>query len=622
MRKLGKAFILGASCCCLLTGCNNGSGGGNASSDNSASSQNEVKDYYTMTFDLNYEGSTAKSIQVKAGTRASKYKATRSGYTLDNWYNTKDCNSGDTFDFLTYINKDTTVYAKWVKNVGKVNVTFDANYEGGFVTTVAVDEGSKISASSIPDCPKLGYQYEGWYKDAACTQEWDFANDAVTSAITLYANYKLDTSVERDNNGSIAFEDVVVNLFAGGTLVDTAPVLIKLIDSFNEEYEGKIKVQRVDTIADSTQSYYSLRCQQIPGANADITTNYYSAQDVYEFAGIPWSKGDWYEDASRDSYVNGQLYSVPLVAGVPYIAYNKEMMAKYNPDGASLDSYASFSALLKKVYEGESGANSSFRTFVTGTNWPFKECASYASFIQNGADYYVYENGSYVNKWVDDEGNVSQNAVNALTNIYNAFGDGGELHGGTTEDSYADNLGIGEVASGAAFMDLINVPKSSETVLSNSSKVGYLPLSGVFASSDSPQKDQIPVHTIGFQFYKAKNVDLTQLAAAAVFADYVSRNSYSYAEIGWYPLRKEVVSSAAFANSTNKYVKLLKSIGDPEDFRTLDGFYNGKYIFNTIAAEQYIADSGILSKEASEVDSDYIKGEVESLASTIASALA
>ena len=446
----------------------------------------------------------------------------------------------------------------------------------------------------------------------------------VTSAITLYAGYKLDSSVERDNSGNIVFNDVQVNLFAGGTLVDTASILRKRIESFNAEYKGKIQVNVVDTITDSTQSYYSLRCQQIPGANGDITTNYYSAEDVYEFAGIPWSKDDWYEQASRDSYVNGLLYSVPLVAGVPYIVYNKELMAKYNPESASLDSYASFSALLKKVYEGEKGENSSFRTFVTGTNWPFKECSSYASFVQNDADYYVYENGSYVNKWVDADGNVSENAVNALRNIYNAFGDGGELHGGRTEDSYADNLGIGEVVSGSAFMDLINIPKSTETVLSgdNASKLGYMPLSGVFASSSSSQKDQIPVHTIGFQFYKAKNVSLTSLAAAAVFADYVSRNSYSYAESGWYPLRKEIVASSAFVNSKNKYVKVLKGIGNPENFRTMDGFYNGKYIFNPLAAEQYIADSGILSKEEGEVDDAYIKGEVESLANAINSALA
>lgn len=612
MKKLISAIIaliMGVTCCFALVGCNNKPNG------------DEQKDYYTITYDLNYEGSTAKTMQIKAGTRATKYKATRSGYTLDNWYNTKECKTGDTFDFLQYINKDTTVYAKWTKNAGMVSVTFDANYEGGNVATISVEEGTTIPASDIPDCGKLGMQYKGWYKDPECTQEWNIETDVVTSAITLYAAYEEDASVERDSEGNIVFKDVVVNLFTGGNVMDTTGILSKYIAAFNEEYAGKIQINVTDTISDSTQPFYSLRYQQIPGANDGITTNYYSAEDVYAFAGIEWNRTDWYEQASRDSFVKGKLYNVPIAAGVPYIAYNKDLMAKYNTSGTTPADYAAFSVLLNAAYEGEHANDSAFRTIVTGTNWPFRECVSYASFLQNGADYYVYENGSYVNKWENADGQISANAITSLTNIYNMFGNGGALHGGLTADDYMDNLGIAEVASGKTFMCITNVPKTTSTVIANANNVGYMPLSGLFASSDSAQKDQIPVHTIGFQFYKAKNVTLTQLAAAAVFSDYVSRNSYDYAENGWYPMRKSVVESDKFRNSDNAYVEVLKNIGNPENFRTLDGFENGKYIFNKIAAEQYMVLSGILTEPAGTVNAEYIQSEVEGLLYDIKNAL-
>ena len=55
-----------------------------------------------------------------------------------------------------------------------------------FHQTVSV--GSKITAPS-PAPTKEGYTFGGWYKDEACTVAWDFANDTVTSNVTLYAKW-------------------------------------------------------------------------------------------------------------------------------------------------------------------------------------------------------------------------------------------------------------------------------------------------------------------------------------------------------------------------------------------------------------------------------------------------
>ena len=71
----------------------------------------EQKDEYTFTFDVNYEGGNNRVDMVKAGYRANYYAARRSGYTLINWYTTKDCK--EPFDFSTKVNQDYTVYALW-----------------------------------------------------------------------------------------------------------------------------------------------------------------------------------------------------------------------------------------------------------------------------------------------------------------------------------------------------------------------------------------------------------------------------------------------------------------------------------------------------------------------------
>ncbi|MBR3736131.1 MAG: InlB B-repeat-containing protein, partial [Lachnospiraceae bacterium] len=67
-------------------------------------------------------------------------------------------------------------------------VTFDLNGKEGTAPEVqSVPEGGKASEPS--GVMVTGYNAEGWYKEAACTNKWDFANDTVTADITLYAKW-------------------------------------------------------------------------------------------------------------------------------------------------------------------------------------------------------------------------------------------------------------------------------------------------------------------------------------------------------------------------------------------------------------------------------------------------
>lgn len=71
----------------------------------------------------------------------------------------------------------------------KYTVTFDYNYEGApDSATAEVEEGKAVSKPADPT--RTGYEFEGWFTDAACTEgkEYDFAS-SVTQNITLYADW-------------------------------------------------------------------------------------------------------------------------------------------------------------------------------------------------------------------------------------------------------------------------------------------------------------------------------------------------------------------------------------------------------------------------------------------------
>ena len=455
-------------------------------------------------------------------------------------------------------------------------VTFDYNYGSGDTEVLYVKDGETIDTKLVPEISRLGRTFNGWYTEAACTNEWNMETDTVESDMTLYAGYTVDGSVPRDDNGDIVYENVVVNAWFA---VDfgTFPVFQQLAREFNAEYAGQISVNVTTTLG--SQGAFSLRYQQTPGKSENEDT-YYSAEQVYDLAGIELGENDWYEQAARDSYVEGELTSVPIVAGVPFFVYNKSLMEKYNVGKPLPSNFTELSDLLKRAYDGEIGSNPDFiGAFAPYQSWSWREAPSYAAFVQNGADYYEYDNG-YVNRWNDPA--VFDNAVKAMQNTYDLFGSNGACHGGAASEDQGG--AITKVRNGDALIGMVTYPENARDIASNSSTLGVLPLSGLFTDSAGEQAGQIPVHTIGFAFYRASDVSLTELAAAAVFTDYVSRNSYKFAESGWYPVRQSVVESDTFQNSTNSTVQTLLQVGKPENFRSLDGSRRGKAIVNVNAA--------------------------------------
>ena len=91
-------------------------------------------------------------------------------------------------------------------------MTFDANgKDAELPASQRVKQGQlAIEPSAKPMC--AGFTFAGWYKDAACTQAWDFAKDVVTADVTLYAKWNAAGGAstggnENDNKNDDAKKD-------------------------------------------------------------------------------------------------------------------------------------------------------------------------------------------------------------------------------------------------------------------------------------------------------------------------------------------------------------------------------------------------------------------------------
>ena len=83
-------------------------------------------------------------------------------------------------------------------------VTFDSQ-GGDDVDSIDVIEGATIER---PDNPtKAGYIFDGWYADEELTEAWDFENDTVTEAATLYAKWREPTAGDLGPSGGYIFYD-------------------------------------------------------------------------------------------------------------------------------------------------------------------------------------------------------------------------------------------------------------------------------------------------------------------------------------------------------------------------------------------------------------------------------
>ena len=125
---------------------------------------------------LDHDGTEINTQSVEEGQSATAPdNPTREGYTFTGW---------DPSDFSN-ITSSLEIIAQY--SVNQYTITFESN-GGSAIGPVTADYGSLITAPTAPT--KSGYDFAGWYKEAALTTAWDFSTDKVLSAdITLYGKW-------------------------------------------------------------------------------------------------------------------------------------------------------------------------------------------------------------------------------------------------------------------------------------------------------------------------------------------------------------------------------------------------------------------------------------------------
>ena len=106
---------------------------------------------------------------------------------FDDRDNLKDIFNRESYVTIKAYNYLSEIHSEiYIKKVHPANVAYLFNYENSpndnYYFIDNVEGGSLIRNAPAPE--REGYEFQGWYKDAACENAWDF--DADTTAETLY----------------------------------------------------------------------------------------------------------------------------------------------------------------------------------------------------------------------------------------------------------------------------------------------------------------------------------------------------------------------------------------------------------------------------------------------------
>jgi uncharacterized protein (TIGR02145 family)/uncharacterized repeat protein (TIGR02543 family) len=167
---------------------------------------------YNITFNTNGDGVTgsmsAQPLVFGTSATLASNGFTRTGYTFAGWAISAGGNvvyvNGANYTMAT---EGAVLYVKWTPNVCKVAF----NSQGGsMVDSQVVNYNDTARTPSVPT--KIGCTFGGWYKEAACTNQWTFATDKVTGNVSLYTKWTINRyKVIFNSQGGSAVDSQMVN---------------------------------------------------------------------------------------------------------------------------------------------------------------------------------------------------------------------------------------------------------------------------------------------------------------------------------------------------------------------------------------------------------------------------
>lgn len=596
------SVVLGAAAMLPLAGCDQ-------------EPEKVVKDEYTFTFDMNYDGAEDRVTTVKAGYRANYYNARRSGYELENWYLTED-GSGDPFDFSIAIDQDYVVYAQWNEVGDPVSVTFNYNFENcPSPVTITGEEGKAIGSSNLPDYTRLGYDLVGWYTDAACTQEWDIDKSLLTGDLSLYAKYEYTANLQFDSNDDVILEDVEVDISVNvGSWGSAKRGLTEIVDRFNEAYEGKIRLNWVDAFSSEVMRF------EDPGFINQYPQNNYSMGELLSLVKIDFDESNYYPDAIRENYVDGTLKTFPVGHMAPSLMYNKSILQQINKTEADLKTHEGIVEALKAA-ETANADNADYVASLVyeSAEWQWHEMSANNIWSNNGLTYYSYDSatGSYVNNFALAENENA--AIDAIKGFVNLFGNDAISVSG--EAGFDAQDGLKNIIDGKSFMGVVGYSRIYTDILSAYNgqflnKVGIIPITNLFNYGNTKNaKTFVKGISIALPNDTTAVFDIEQLAAVAVFCEFLEDNSQYLAYNDTIPASKTSQAKVDEGDYQSKYFKITKMLADPSTFITLPG-HTSEYFFYNYQSQAYVSALKQLTV-ADLANEEILKQTVRSIADSI-----
>lgn len=145
----------------------------------------------TITYHTEYGTLTAETDRVGLGLKITQPTApTYAGYAFNGWYTEPGFQNQWNFTENT-VQGDMDLYARWTQNCDAV---FNMQGHGEqVVSQTSIPAGTKVGYPT-PAPTATGYTFGGWFKEAECQHEWNFATDTVSeNPTTLYAKWTANT---------------------------------------------------------------------------------------------------------------------------------------------------------------------------------------------------------------------------------------------------------------------------------------------------------------------------------------------------------------------------------------------------------------------------------------------
>ena len=231
----------------------------------------------------------------------------RTGYTFAGWYRNSDFTGDVITDIETGSFGDIHLFAKW--DLITYEIIFNANGGTDIPTRTYNVESDGFS---LPEPTKAGYEFAGWYRDAAFLTSWvDYVHGGSNGDMELYAKWELiEYGITYECNGGDYIDwrsyHIETPTFALPTPVRAGYTFMGWYD--NDRLEGD-RVEVVPTGSIGDRGYYAKWSEPIvysvtfdSNGGSDVTSIYYDVETYCFELPTPTKRGyhfvGWYKNNS------------------------------------------------------------------------------------------------------------------------------------------------------------------------------------------------------------------------------------------------------------------------------------------------------------------------------------